>query len=121
MGQTNRWSLPRTFRVMTRGLVPIATCVFMVACKDEEPTAPDGGRDSAVGSVSVAAIPPWMPAWIAALPADATPVWNACNAAGTVNQSGTPFVIGTNCRMMRVSQYPRRYVVYVPNHPNVVN
>ena len=123
MGNRNDRSGARARRAAARGVVAVAVVALSAACHDKkEPTGPDEKPrgDGISASIAVAALPPWMPAWVAALPADARPVWNACRNAGTMNQSGTPFLVGTNCRMMRIDGYPRRYVVYVPNHPDVV-
>lgn len=123
MGSRNGDSVSLWFGGTTKALVMLTLCALSAACKDKkDPVGPDGPRDGSAVSSSVVAtsVPPWMGAWVNALPPAAKSVWGACKLAETLNQGGTPLVVGTNCRMVRIDGYPRRYVVYVPNHPNVV-
>ena len=81
-------------------------------------------------SVGTSAAPPpaWMPAWFLpfakdffkGLPNEAKAKWNACQTSGAIGDVGTVYVTGLNCRIVQVDGYPRRFVVHVPNHPNVV-
>ena len=108
-------------RALGRLMVATVGLVAAGACHDRTaPTDPEQPSRAAHATVSAAALPPWFSAYVAALPAESKPVWASCNLAGTMQQAGAPFVVGTNCRIMMVDGYPRRYVVYVPNHPNVV-
>jgi poly(3-hydroxybutyrate) depolymerase len=109
---------------MRRSLGLCGVVVVLVACNDKkQPTEPeerDPDQPNVAGSVAVAALPPWFMPYVNALPIEAKPVWNVCRNNGTMHPAGTPLVVGVNCRLIEIDGYPRRYVVYVPNHPSVV-
>jgi len=104
----------------------IALCVFAPAvssgCARSDLTDPDTASPEQPDRVGAALVAPSWPATIiASLPPAARPVWEACRAAGTLRPAGVPFVVGVNCRIIRVDGVDRRYVVHVPNHPNVTS
>jgi polyhydroxybutyrate depolymerase len=102
-------------------------------CRDEEPTSPRPGPDGPDGPrAAVSAIPqlpPWLPPWAStflqgfwnSLPTEAKTVWQRCLNQGKIGIAGRPYVTGVNCRLVLVDGYPRRYVVYLPNHPAVTS
>jgi len=103
------------------GISTACVLAAVVGCSDErQPGGPEGAAPvEPAAAVAAAALPGWLTALLSSLPAEAKPVWQQCQAAGTMQPSGTPYVVGVNCRMIRIDGHPRRYVVYVPNHPNV--
>jgi poly(3-hydroxybutyrate) depolymerase len=68
--------------------------------------------------VSDASVPAsiWMPVARSLIPAgEADRVWDQCDADGTTQLAGAPYIGGTtHCRFMIVDGTPRRFVVYTP-------
>jgi poly(3-hydroxybutyrate) depolymerase len=96
-------------------------CVVAACANDREPMAPAHTPGPPSRAFAAAALPPWLTAALTSLPPEAKTVWHACDSLGTMRPAGTPYVLGVNCRMTRIDGYPRRFVVYVPNHPNVTS